>query len=132
MRLFNDDNLAVANIWAEARGESIEGKIAVGEVMRTRTLRRYASNGTLASTIFWPKQFSGFNTENDWRHAIFELDSADADVRECYEAWMKSETSDLTKGAVLYCNLNAVKSIPSWARPDRWIVDVGQHSFFRD
>jgi hypothetical protein len=132
MRMFYDIDLAVANLWAEARGESLEGKIAVAEVVRTRTKRRYASNGTIASTIFWPYQFSGFNTDNAWRSKIFELDNIDAVVRECFEAWGKSEHTDLTHGAVLYCNLAILRTPPSWAREDKKLAVIGQHSFFSD
>lgn len=132
MRLFTDDNLAVANIWAEARGEIYQGKIGVAEVMRNRMKRRYASDGTVASTVFWPYQFSGFNTDNEWRAKIFELDNADAIVRSCYDAWIASEKSDLTHGAVLYCNLNILRSPPRWARPEKLLAEIGQHSFFGD
>lgn len=132
MRLFEDDDLAVANIWAEARGETFEGKVGVAEVMRNRMKRKYASNGTVASTIFWPWQFSGFNTDNEWRSKIFELDNADAVVRQCFEAWKASEHTDLTHGAVLYCNLNILRVPPRWAREDKKLAVIGQHSFFSD
>lgn len=132
MKLFTDENLAVANIWAEARGESLDGKIAVAEVIRTRTKRSYASNGTLVSTIFWPYQFSGFNTDNKWRWKIFDLDNADPIVRQCHEAWVKSATTDLTCGAVLYCNLQILKEAPRWARPEKQVAEIGSHTFYVD
>jgi len=132
MRLVTDDNLAVMNIWAEARGETLEGKVGVAEVMRNRMKRHYASDGTVASTIFWPWQFSGFNTDNQWRSRIFELDNSNVIVRECFDAWVRSETTNLTHGAVLYCNLNILRTPPRWARPDRLLAEIGQHSFFSD
>ena len=135
MRLFSDDNLAVANIWAEARGEIFDGKVAVAEVMRNRMKRHYASDGTVASTVFWAWQFSGFNTDNHWRARIFELDNVDAVVRECYDAWIKSEATDLTHGAVLYCNIELLRrsnKIPRWAKDENKTATIGQHTFFSD
>lgn len=128
MRLVSDDNLAVMNIWAEARGEPFDGKVAVGEVMRNRMRLKYASNGTLADTIFRRLQFSGFNHDNPWRFQIFALDNADAIVRDCFKAWTLSEHTNYTGGAVLYCNESLVH--PIWATDEDRVARVGAHSFF--
>ncbi len=128
MRLFSDDNLATANIWAESRGESYIGKIAVGEVMRNRMRLKYFSNGTVADTVFRAKQFSGFNDGNPWRNVIFTIDTDFIDVQECLKAWIESETSNYAKGAVLYANLNIVH--PIWAMPSDLVSEIEAHSFF--
>ena len=128
MKLFQNDNLATANIWAEARGELFEGKCAVGEVMRNRMKLKYFSNGTVADTIFRAKQFSGFNDDNPWRHEIFELDDSDQLVRDCFRAWTMSETTGFARGAVLYCNLAI--ATPVWAIPGDLVATVGKHSFY--
>lgn len=128
MKLFLSDNLATANIWAEARGELFEGKCAVGEVMRNRIKTKYFSNGTLSDTIFRADQFSGFNEDTPWRHEIFDIDDSDPVVRECFRAWTMSETTNFARGAVLYCNL-AISS-PVWATPGDLVAMVGKHSFY--
>lgn len=128
MKLFLSDNLATANIWAEARGEPFEGKCAVGEVMRSRMKIKYFSDGTLSDTIFRAKQFSGFNHDTAWRYEIFDIDDSDPVVRECFRAWTMSETTNFTRGAVLYCNL-AISS-PVWAIPADLVATVGKHSFY--
>jgi N-acetylmuramoyl-L-alanine amidase len=128
MRIFSDDTLAVANIWAEARGEPFAGKCAVGEVMRNRMRRKFFSNGTLADTIFRKLQFSGFNHDNPWRFEIFLLDGHDPIVRDCLAAWIKSESTNYAKGAVLYCNERLC--CPSWALAADRVAIVGMHSFF--
>jgi len=128
VKLFNDDNLATANIWAEARGEPFDGKVAIGEVMRARMNKNYFSNGTLADTVFRPYQFSALNNDNPWRWKMFTLDDSDAVVRECFRAWTISETTDLTKGALLYCNPRSAH--PIWAKPEKLLAEIASHNFY--
>ncbi len=136
MRLFTDDNIAVACIWAEARGESQDGKTAVAEVIRNRMRRKYFSHGDVVSTVFWPYQFSWANTDNKWRADVFNLDNSDGLVRRCFDAWVAAEHTDLTHGAVLYANVDLIVKLgwqmPSWAHDDKRTATVGNHSFFRD
>jgi spore germination cell wall hydrolase CwlJ-like protein len=130
MRLFNENFLAVAVIWQEARNQPREGKIAVGEVIRRRAKLKYNSNGTITDTIFRPYQFSGMNTADKNRTAAFNLDDDDPLVIDCAQAWAESQWSDYTNGAVLYLALDSLKYLPPWVRQCRVVAKIGAHTFY--
>lgn len=129
-KIITADALGIVTIWQEAQGEPYEGKCAVGEVIRDRTLKNYFSHGSIASTVLWPYQFSGWNHNNgsDLRERSCVIDDTDPVVIDCIRAWNQSKTSRYAKGALLYCNMNLAH--PSWAKPEKLIVEIGQHSFF--
>ncbi len=133
MRLITDDALAVLTIWTEAQGEPFEGKVGVGEVIRTRARRKYGSDGTIAGTVARRFQFSAWNDDpldNQLLIKALKLDWGDPIVIECRRAWERSASTQYTMGAVLYCNLDI--SQPTWAKPERLLTKIGHHSFFRD
>ena len=121
--------LGVATIKQEAEGEPYEGKVAVGEVIRRRTKLKYASQGTIASTVLAPLQFSGWNTGSPVRVKSCEAQIEDPIVQECRRAWVESETSNLVPGAVLY-HANYIK--PSWAKSVKFVKQIGRHLFYAD
>jgi spore germination cell wall hydrolase CwlJ-like protein len=133
MRLITDDALAVLTIWTEAQGEPFEGKVGVGEVIRERMRRKYSSDGTVAGTVARRYQFSVWNDDkqdNELLIHALKLDWGDKGISECQRAWDESATTDYTKGAVLYCNLDVVK--PVWAKPEKFLARIWHHSFFSD
>lgn len=130
MKLIQPDALAIVTIWQEARGEPYEGKIAVGEVIRNRMGRNYSSDGTVAGTIARPYQFSGWNPLDPNFLPSLKLDDADPLVIDCIRAWNESKTTTYAKGAVLYCNLNLAR--PYWAKQEKLVTKIGEHSFFAD
>ena len=133
MRLVSDDVLGILTIWTEAQGEGFNGKVAVGEVIRRRTQRRYQSDGTIAGTVAKRYQFSALNddkADNDLFIRSLKISWGDQGVPECERAWIWSATSNLVPDAVLYCNLDVAQ--PSWARPDKLVTKIDHHSFFKD
>lgn len=128
MRLITEDALAIVTIWQEARGEPYEGKLAVGEVIRNRMKRNYFSNGTVSGTVLRDYQFSGWNVGDPNRISSIQIDDNDATVGACISSWKESISSSVAKGAVLYCNLHLAH--PSWAKPEKMVAEIGNHSFF--
>ena len=128
MRLITEDALAIVTIWQEARGEPYEGKLAVGEVIRNRMKRNYFSNGSVSGTVLRDYQFSGWNVGDANRVPSVDIDDGDSTVRECISAWKDSSISSVANGAVLYCNLHLAH--PSWAKPEKMVAQIGNHSFF--
>jgi len=51
-------------IWAEARGESLEGQVAVGNVVKNRVLEQKWYGKTWKEVMLKPFQFSCFNHDN--------------------------------------------------------------------
>ena len=109
----------------------MQGKIAVGRVIRNRMRTRYFSDGTVAGTVLYPYQFSGYNTKDPNRIPSAMIDSDSLDVEECTEAWQRSATEDGGVGdAVLYYNPRYVTTIPAWAVASKQVAVVGAHVFF--
>ncbi len=131
MRLFDETAIVVATIWAEARSETLEGIIAVGEVIRRRTKIRYNSDGTLTGTCGRVAQFSCWSDKQ--RVPMLNLDWDDPVVRNCLEAWVQSEFTNYSNRAVLYYSPKAMKpkgSVPWWAPKCRLVSTIGGHLFF--
>lgn len=129
--------LAILTIWQEARGEAYEGKLAVAEVIRDRTLRGYQSDGTLVSTLFKPFQFSGWNTQDAQRIKAFKAASAGSPLlAECARAWMEAVTlnTQTAKGALLYHADPMPEGLkkPGWAYKLPKLVQIGAHAFYTD
>jgi hypothetical protein len=124
-RLIPDDIWATLTLIGECEGESYLGQVCVGEVIRTRMRRRVLSDGTLAGTIFKPKQFSCWNEDAGSRRVRLALvDDTEAAWPSCLAAWLESKTSDYTRGATHYLAVDAVKrlrggTLPSWAADAR-------------
>jgi N-acetylmuramoyl-L-alanine amidase len=118
---------AVRCIWAEARGEPFDGKVAVGEVIRRRTALRYFSDGTFANTVWWPAQFSWTLDHRIIRQAMF-IDDSNPVVLECAQAWANSEDSNLIPNAILYVNLS--EATPDWLDKVVEVGKINNHTFF--
>lgn len=140
MRIFADEALAVATIWAEARSEPRSGQVAVAEVIRNRTRSRYSSDGTVASTVMRRKQFSCWNDSTEWREKILELDWESPEVQEARAAWMiaMEHDSDTVKGSVLYHTISppagALVWPPNWSKSPtaKLVAQIGRHVFYTD
>jgi len=113
----------------EAAGEPYEGKLAVAEVILRRTKRKYMSDGTVASTVLWPRQFSGWNTEGGkWRVECAKADSDDPVVQECTKAWVEVvQGRTIVPDCMWYYNPTLAQ--PSWARGATVVAEIGKHRF---
>jgi spore germination cell wall hydrolase CwlJ-like protein len=130
MRVIPDDTWAALNIWMEARGEKIEGKIAVAEVMLNR-LKKGFWGDTIAEVVLAPYQFSGWNTKDPNRVKAAQLDDQDQAYQECVKAWELAKAgSNIAKGATHYFN-PAIVARPSWAPPSKMLARIGNHEFYK-
>jgi spore germination cell wall hydrolase CwlJ-like protein len=119
-------------IFLEAEGESVDGKTMVGEVILTRTRRKFHSDGTIAGTVLAPYQFSCWNTKSArTRGALLDLDTMMG--QECVLAWERAIAgSNLAHGAVFYLNRLAVLAMPEWASASHLVAHHGNHDFYVD
>ena len=132
MKLIDPDAIAIATIWQEARGEKQQdSRIAVAEVIRTRTVEKYRSDGSVIATCLWPLQFSGWNAKDPNRIPSMKLDTVDPFVAACVAAWhtVLAGGSNITKGADSYVNLGIV--IPDWYDPAKVTAVIGSHTFLK-
>ena len=121
-----DRETAIQTILLEARGESLEGQIAVGEVIRTRSRER---NKTVQAVCFERLQFSCWNDKTVARKALIGITGEE--YQEASKAWELSEGSNLTMGANHYLNKRKVKKLPKWAKVSLETVTISNHTFYR-
>lgn len=125
-------------VYAEARGEPIEGRIAVACVIRNRVFDgRWGQ--TYASVCLWPKQFSCWNAGTEANHvkliALTEQLTAgtlipDALLEECY--WIAEGIITNRIGARVgnSTHYHTIKVDPSWAPTGHLIARVGSQLFY--
>ena len=139
MKIISEDVLGIVTIWQEANGEPYQGKVCVGEVIRNRMEARHFSDGTVAGTVCWPRQFSGWNDNNRNRALSLKIDDSHPVVIECIRAWYESAKTNFTKGSLFYLNVDLVRHNNDGLLPKWWLTDtvadgeikIGDHTFRR-
>jgi len=137
LRELGDLNLLTALIWGEARGEPIEGKIAVGWTVRNR-VNSPRWGKIYPDVILQPKQFSCFNLDDPNHHEVLlrllpsrNANMIDPTYREC--RWVAngvlgSWVSDLSGGSNHYHRWDCT---PYWSRGETPVKRIGAHWFFK-
>lgn len=111
------------NIYHEARGESINGQIAVAAVTVNRLLTRGFPT-SICQVVYQPNQFSWVkllknHTPKD--KARYELAHSIA------SSYVKGQLKDPTKGSLFY---HAHYVLPKWAKKVTKTVTIGNHVFY--
>ncbi len=144
---FPDDELLARLVWGEARGESIEGKLAVAHVVMNRVASgKYGGKGGVKGVALKPWQFSCFNA-SDTNLALLVGPSGGRDAplfRECLavaQLTVEGLTIDPTGareeegGATHYFNPRAVAGgwPASWdPKRMRFLRKIGRHDFYKE
>ncbi len=144
MRLTYREFMMALCIWREARGESAEGKVAVGEVIRNRAedhKRRWPRS--ISEVVLQPWQFSSFNLfrmqlQNLKGWTLFKGDpNVKKFPKEDDAAWegcclaarnVVRGSPETTRGANHY-HTKAVS--PRWARKATPVARIGAHLFYK-
>ena len=125
-------------IWREARGESNEGKRAVGHVCQNRTFAPYWWNGHHAfsykSVILQPWQFSSFNPSDPNSNRWPEND--DPSFADCCAVALGiagGSDYDNTDGSTHYFDVSLPEFPKGWGDPAKYYhtVDIGRLKFYR-
>jgi spore germination cell wall hydrolase CwlJ-like protein len=108
------DSKAIAAIIGEAEGESLQGKIAVAEVIRNR--------GSL-------KGIYGVSAPRVLKKLYSAQTLADAT-----RAWELSKTSNLTGGAMGWGNAADIRKFKTqrWFKKCRVVKQIGNHYFWKE
>jgi N-acetylmuramoyl-L-alanine amidase len=134
-----DREALVATLYGEARGEPVEGRIAVACVLKNR--RESGRWGrTFAAVALAPLQFSCWN-ENDPNcaklRALVDQMAAGAPLTEPVLIECDWIASGILSGAILgrvgestHYHAAWMKQIPSWAVGQVPVCRVGQHMFY--
>ena len=123
----SDDLVAIKTIYLEARGESFEGQVAVGEVIRNRAAIGGWWGNTVKKVCLRDYQFSCWNDlpKSEESLRIVWKDS----FNESAKAWKVSRTSNLVNGATHYCRYDCW---PAWRSKLKFIKRIGNHLFFKE
>lgn len=112
----------------EARGEPIEGQIAVAWTVRNRVARPRWWGRTVLEVITKQYQYEGYTTAQ--RVGIFESLSVATDQhRWVAEGVLRGWLPDPTHGAT---HFHAVAIHPEWAERIEFIEQIGGHRFYRE
>lgn len=117
-------------IYREARGESIDGKIAVGEVIRNRTHSAHFED-TVCDVLFEKNQFQWTKKKNAFH--ITEKEKKDpmfTESRGAAEQILVHGEILLGKDALFFLNPDKLTKLPSWAKPSRIVGRIERHVFY--
>ena len=114
-------------VYKEARGEPIEGQIAVAQVIMNRAIKRGQS---VKEVITADKQFSWYNGRKE--PPIHDYTAFMSAMKAVGMAMMQRLSGNTLHGANLYYNWK--KATPYWSRLKRvkLIADIGNHRFMRE
>lgn len=131
-------------IYGEARGENLEGQIAVAYTARNRAGK--AQNKTVCSVVLAPKQYSIFNDNPALRAAAMNphIEPVQKNTID-QESWqnaikvaqdvMRDQVDDPTNGATHYLapKLMAIKKyrFPKWSFEYKMVAHIGNHKFYK-
>jgi spore germination cell wall hydrolase CwlJ-like protein len=121
-------------IYGEARGESWEGMLAVGWVIKNRAQQGGWWGATVPEVCRKPRQFSCWNASDPNRAACTRVTAHDStlfrSVLAAAACVLSGLCADNTGGATHYYATS--REPPIWARGRTPTVTIGKHSFFRD
>lgn len=133
-----DLHVMTLTVWAEARGESREGKVAVAASIFNRfNAKRWFSGQSLAETCQFPWQYSCWNKNDPNRAKLLALSPEKASYKTCQEAVLQAEQGLLLpewwdRKVTHYFNPKAVAKTPTWAVGEPIAGVIGRHQFYRN
>ena len=113
----NDRYLLAKVIYAEARGESYTGQVAIGAVVLNR-VRDSRFPNTVAGVVYQPWAFTAVN---DGQINLEPNQTAYQAADDALNGW------DPTYGSVYYYNPKTATS--SWIRTTKYVTQIGNHIF---
>ena len=126
------EDLAVFSktIYAEARGEPVEGQAWVGWVIKNRAAknRSYWGGNVIAHVCRHPQQFECWNGVNDI--VINEPNIYQDICRLAEQIYDAPASADPTGGADHYNN-PGIEGYPAWTRNCDRLLEIGAHQFYK-
>lgn len=135
LRSLDEVGLLQCLIWGEARGEPLEGQVAVGCVVKNRVQAKPWRKQDWQGVMLKRKQFSCFNSDDPNLMSIvagyFDDRWKDPIWKTC--KWIAHGViydfvPDTTDGANHYC---AISLTPYWAKGQEPVKVIGNHKFYR-
>jgi len=129
----SDIDIAARTLWAEARGEPYEGKLAVAHVLfnRWKTSKgQFRKDDTLATTCLRHKQFSAWTRGDPNFVHMQTIGFNDKPFRDCMRALLEAmDSEDPTHGSRHY-HTKAMGWPVSWGERKQPVYEIGRHLFY--
>ena len=130
LRKLSEGELLAYFIWGEARGEKVEGKLAIVHVVLNRVKAQSNYGRTIRDVILKPGHFTGPDPN---LAQTLRIPPADIELALC-KAIAELATrghlrNDPTDGATHFHRLN---SKPTWATKLTYLRQIGNHVFYRE
>jgi len=126
-------------IFGEARGESRDGRIAVGSVILKRVECREWDGETIHEVCLMPFQFSCYLPSDPNLKLLQQIADAwddfhakSATLRQCCDiaAGLLDGTIERNVDALQYVNPRTVKMMPAWTKTMKLVAAIGHHVFY--
>lgn len=137
----SDEQVVCMTIWAEARAELVEGRIAVGNVIRNRLLKPKRFGEGWKAVCLAKAQFScwfAYGGEKNYRLLLAKCEAAltKKEPWPLTEMWitegiMSGACPDRTGGATHY-HASWMPKSPKWAVGQTPTAVIGVHRFFKN
>jgi len=137
------DQIAGLTIYAEARGETREGRIAVGTVILERVDHRSWDGKTIEEVCLWPYQFSCFLPNDRNRDMLKQIAdewdrhySQSRPLQECYSTARGlidgtiPRDPELAAGHCCQYMTAAASKVATWDDNMKLIKKIGGHCFY--
>ena len=140
-----DDEIMALTLWAESRGETLAGKIAVGTVILNRVEHRSWDGKTVKEVCLLPKQFSCFNPDDKQREWLvdfaedheFSFENS-ASLKDCYiiaQGLLKGiirPDEDILRAKCCQYLTTTAKAHCNWWKKIKFVKRIGMHEFYTD
>lgn len=135
----SDAQLLALCLYGEARGESAEGKIAVGSVILERARRGGWYGRTIRDVILKPYQFSCFlKTDPNYPKLVRiaqqwdDRMAANAALRDCFRIAQGLLNGDIDRSPEGATHYHTKGVDPAWDDRMRFVAAIGNHDFFAE
>jgi len=119
------------NLYHEARGETVAGKVAVVQTVLNRAKLNHRGSQNICEVVYDRKQFSWTSDQN-----LVSKRLTKEQLMPMYQVvysviYNKSKTPDLAKGSEYY--YNPKKASPRWSKSKKlmYVAKVGNHIFMK-
>ena len=110
------------NVFFEARGESLAGKVGVAQVTLNRWQRKHRNKKSLCSVVFDPHQFSW--TRSAW------VTPTGSEWEQIKQIIQKVQQGLRIRGLENALYFHAKKKNPSWSRELVLLLQIGAHRYW--
>lgn len=139
MTRLSDRDIVALTLWGEARGEHVEGRIAVACVLQNR-LATLKWGSTYEAVCRAPYQFSCWNASDPNQPTLLAMAAqlmkgatlSDRRFKECQ--WIAdgllTDALQPRVGFATHYYSTSLKTAPTWAATGTFVEQVGRHRFF--